>query len=145
MSILSSEATDLLMVITEKTKIAPETGQKPPNALRELINAGLVGMQVGYDEKTGSIGAYYVIVPAEPGANANEKTITISSELERRFTYHAPKGDQPTRYEQIRATAKSFAYLIDHLCPNSREKSLAWTALEEASMWANAAIARNEE
>ena len=29
-------------------------------------------------------------------------------------------------------------------CPESREKSLAFTKLEECIMWANAAIARNE-
>lgn len=28
-------------------------------------------------------------------------------------------------------------------CPDSREKSLAMTKLEECSMWANASIARN--
>ena len=30
------------------------------------------------------------------------------------------------------------------ILPESREKSLAYTALEESLMWANAAIARNE-
>jgi hypothetical protein len=33
--------------------------------------------------------------------------------------------------------------LINDLCPESREKSLAITNLEQAVMWANAAIARN--
>ena len=65
-------------------------------------------------------------------------------ELERRFSYHAPKGDQVTRYERIRNAAKAFAYLIDQTCPNSREKSLAWTHLEDAVYSANASIARNE-
>jgi hypothetical protein len=65
-------------------------------------------------------------------------------ELEKRFTYHPPKDDQPIRYARLREAAKNFAYLIDDLCPNSREKSLAWTHLEDAVMCANAAIARNE-
>lgn len=65
-------------------------------------------------------------------------------DIENNFTYHAPKPDQISRYTEIRQNAKLTAELIDHLCPDSREKSLAMTKLEEAVMWANAAIARNE-
>ena len=65
-------------------------------------------------------------------------------ELEKRFTYHPPKNNQPGKYGIIRAMAKDFAVTIEHLCPPSREKSLALTKLEEAVMWANASIARNE-
>ena len=64
--------------------------------------------------------------------------------LENRFTYHAPKEGQPQKYTEIRHSGKSFAETIDALCPDSREKALAITKLEEAVMWANAAIARNE-
>ncbi len=64
--------------------------------------------------------------------------------IERNFTYHAPKGDQPKRYDTLRTGAKGLARIINNLCPNSREKSLAMTKLEEAIMWANASIARNE-
>lgn len=66
------------------------------------------------------------------------------SEIENRFTYHSPKGDQNQRYESLRGTAKVLAELIESYCPESREKSLAFTKLEEAIMWANASIARNE-
>ena len=65
-------------------------------------------------------------------------------DLRRRFTYHAPKENQPQKYENIRKNALAFADLIDKMCPDSREKSLAITHLEEVVMWANAAIARNE-
>lgn len=65
-------------------------------------------------------------------------------DLAKRFTYHKPKDGQPERYEQIRASALAFAELVDGFAPDSREKSLAITALEESVMWANAAIARNE-
>lgn len=64
--------------------------------------------------------------------------------IENNFTYHAPKNDQPERYENIRNAAKQLAKLIDSTCPNSREKSLAFTKLEEFTFWANASIARNE-
>ena len=65
-------------------------------------------------------------------------------ELNKRFTYHPPKDDQPQRYTDIRRNAHTLAALIDASCPDSREKSLALTALEEAVFWANASIARNE-
>lgn len=64
--------------------------------------------------------------------------------LDNVYTYHTPKGDQPQRYENIRAKARELAELIEASCPDSREKSLANTKLEEAVMWANASIARNE-
>ena len=65
-------------------------------------------------------------------------------EIEKRFTYHPPKGDQAERYVKIRDKAKEFVELINELTPDSREKSLAFTRLEECVMWANASIARNE-
>ena len=65
-------------------------------------------------------------------------------EIEKRFTYHAPKAGQPAKYEKLRSKARELAELVNELCPESREKSLAITALEESSMWANASIARNE-
>ncbi len=71
--------------------------------------------------------------------------MTIHERLENDFTYHAPTGMQPRRYEQIRSNAKLFALSIVSDCPESRELSLALTKLEEAVFWANAAIARNEK
>lgn len=63
-------------------------------------------------------------------------------EIECRFTYHAPQPGQPEIYKQIRDKAKELAELINMTCPVSREQSLAFTAIEEAVMWANAGIAR---
>lgn len=68
----------------------------------------------------------------------------LSDRIESDFTYHAPKGDQTARYEMIRAGAKTLALDIIALTPASREQSIALTNLEQAVMWANAAIARNE-
>lgn len=67
-----------------------------------------------------------------------------SAELDTRFTYHAPKPGQPEKYTRLRDKAKEFAALVVELCPESREQSLAITKIEEASMWANAGIARRE-
>lgn len=66
------------------------------------------------------------------------------STIEKNFTYHTPKNDQPERYSQLRENSKWLAELIVSLCPESRERSLALTKLEECSFWANASIARNE-
>lgn len=66
------------------------------------------------------------------------------SDIINNFTYHAPKGDQAKRYEELRTKARELAILIADSCPDSREKSLAITKLEETVMWANASIARNE-
>jgi hypothetical protein len=65
------------------------------------------------------------------------------NDLKNRFTYHAPKPGQPDAYQEIRAGGYDLATLIDGHAPDSREKSLAITHLEEAVMWANAAIARH--
>jgi len=75
---------------------------------------------------------------------AEEMRQMLLERIEQNFTYHAPKGNQPQRYEQLRNKAKELALLIIDLTPLSREQSLALTNLEEAVMFANAAIARNE-
>lgn len=67
-----------------------------------------------------------------------------NNDIEKNFSYHAPKDEQADRYERIRYKAKMLAAYINENCPDSREKSLAMTKLEECVMWANAAIARNE-
>lgn len=41
--------------------------------------------------------------------------------IENNFTYHAPKGDQPRRYDLIRGTARGFAEIIDETCGQPRE------------------------
>lgn len=64
--------------------------------------------------------------------------------IDNNFKFHAPKEGQPERYTAIREKAKELAHLIDQSCPTSREKSVAFTQLETAVMWANASIARNE-
>lgn len=67
-----------------------------------------------------------------------------AEELTTRFTYHAVKGTQSQRYVAIRDKAKELAQLILDSSPESREQSLAITALEQCVMWANAGIARRE-
>lgn len=67
------------------------------------------------------------------------------SEIDRVFTYHRPGPTQQQRYVELREKAKELAHLIHADCPESREKSLAFTSLQQTVMWANAAIAINEQ
>lgn len=64
--------------------------------------------------------------------------------IENDFSYHPPKGDQAERYVLLRDKAKELAHLINGCCPDSREKSVAFTLLDQVIMEANASIARNE-
>ena len=65
------------------------------------------------------------------------------NKIENAFTYHAPKPGQTEKYQSIREKGKELAILIENYVPDSREKSLARTNLEQAVMWANAGIARS--
>lgn len=65
-------------------------------------------------------------------------------DIENRFTYHAPKDDQPQRYVKIRDQALLMALMIMENVPPGRQRSLALTALEEVTMRANAGIAQGE-
>lgn len=64
-------------------------------------------------------------------------------DIHKRFTYHPPKEGQPEKYENLRDVGKDLAFDIIASQPESRERSLAITKLEECIMWANAGIARN--
>lgn len=68
--------------------------------------------------------------------------IMDAEEINKRFTYHAPQGNQSELYEELRRKARALATFIILETPASREQSLAITKLEEAIFWANAGIAR---
>lgn len=77
----------------------------------------------------------------KPKYNPDAKLV---ARIQNDFSYHSPKEDQPERYNAIREKAKELAVLIAVSTPFSREQSLALTNLEQAVMFANASIARNE-
>jgi hypothetical protein len=66
------------------------------------------------------------------------------SELDNIFSYHVPKADQPSRYEQIRAAGKALAQAIIDCTPACADQTAAIRKVREAVMTANAAIAINE-
>jgi hypothetical protein len=67
------------------------------------------------------------------------------AEIDKRFDFHQPSGITTQLHEHTRAEFKRLAETLARTLPESREKSLAFTALEESLMWANASIARNVE
>lgn len=68
-----------------------------------------------------------------------------NNQIENIFSYHPPFGDQTQRYVKIRMIARALAAEINESCPDSREKALAITNLQQSVMWANASIAINEK
>ncbi len=65
-------------------------------------------------------------------------------EFDKMFTAYTLTEKDREICEEIRKTAKAFSELINKKCPSSRERSLAFTKIEEAVMWANASIGRNK-
>ena len=63
--------------------------------------------------------------------------------LDNIFTYHEVKSEQLPKYKAIRAMAKELAELIQNECPDSQERAVALTNVQQAVMWANASIAIN--
>ena len=60
------------------------------------------------------------------------------------MTNHRPNDEGIQKMETLRQFAKQFATSIHAQVPDSREKSIALTHLEEALFWANAGVARDE-
>jgi len=66
-------------------------------------------------------------------------------EVELRFTYHSPSEVQIGYMHVLREHAKNLAELVVAYVPDSRERNLALTKLEEAVMHANSGIVRRSK
>ena len=64
--------------------------------------------------------------------------------MDRRFDYHKPDAEKVELLIELRAELKMTAQFLEDLLPESREKALAITKLEESLFWANASIAREK-
>lgn len=63
--------------------------------------------------------------------------------LDHRFNYHQPSSQGiVSQHANTRDRCLKLAQYVDSVIPNSREKSLAITHIEEAMFWTNAGIAR---
>lgn len=63
-----------------------------------------------------------------------------TEDLQHWFTYHSPTDTQQRRYQQIRATALTFATVIVENTPPSADQTAAIRKIREAVMTANASI-----
>lgn len=68
-------------------------------------------------------------------------------EIENRFGFHkatleGPEATLP-RHRDVRLKFREFAEFLDIMVTDSRAKSVMFTELENASMWAHKAIAEN--
>lgn len=66
-------------------------------------------------------------------------------QIRNNYAKHEIGETQRHELDGIRHQVRNIALVINDVCPESREQSLALTKLEEAVMWAEAAIARNQE
>ena len=66
---------------------------------------------------------------------------TNRDEVANRFASHPATGDKAPAIEHNRAAFTEIALRMCDMLPESREKALCLTALQEASQWANAAVA----
>ena len=75
-----------------------------------------------------------------------QDTIGADAEFLRKvFTYHAPHGDQPERYQRLRESARLFAEEVVRCVPPCADRTAAIRKIREAVMTANAGIAIQEE
>jgi len=66
------------------------------------------------------------------------------ADLYSRFSFHPATTITGPMHAEVRDRAYAFALAMRDLVPPGRELSLALTKIEEAMMWSNAAIARNQ-
>lgn len=70
--------------------------------------------------------------------------VLTRDEVINRITYHAPTRTGIERHAALSGIFADMMEAVDRIVPVGREKSLVFTKLEEAKMWASAGVARDE-
>jgi hypothetical protein len=65
-------------------------------------------------------------------------------EVTKRFKFSQPNSDRAQLHKRVNGLTLALALELNEFIDDSREFSLAMTALEEVRSWGNAAIARNQ-
>lgn len=65
-------------------------------------------------------------------------------DMDKVYSYHPPHPENAAKFVAMRDEGRKMAELVMQHCPVSRERDIALTKIEEAIMWANAAIARQD-
>lgn len=64
--------------------------------------------------------------------------------MKKTYQYHKPSELTLPKITELREAASAYHELIEKLVPESRERSVALTSLEQANMWAIKAIVCND-
>ena len=73
-------------------------------------------------------------------------SFTTNKDLNQRFDYHPSNSPENIKaHTETRALIKSTAVKLNEILPSGREAAIVLTHLEDALMWANAAIARGKK
>lgn len=70
----------------------------------------------------------------------NEQQTPAMNDINSRFGFHKPDAEGVKKMSDIRKKVRELAFLIQDLCPESREKATALTQLSFVMMSANSAI-----
>ncbi len=60
------------------------------------------------------------------------------------FAYHKPSDEGLAKITKLREMFSEVSMVINEVCPNSRERSVALTELETTAMWAIKAVVCND-
>lgn len=66
------------------------------------------------------------------------------AQIENNFRFHPQIAGQSEMAATLRAKTREMAYVINDLCPPSRERQIAMQHLEQAMFYAEAAFKRND-
>lgn len=69
------------------------------------------------------------------------QAVYAAADVIRRFSFHPATPETGPIHDEARLRHRELACWITDVIPESREASLALTALQESMMWCNAAIA----
>ena len=64
--------------------------------------------------------------------------------IRKELAYTNVNENQKEKLQFLKETASELLNAIDEVCPDSREKSLSKTKIEEAIMWASKSISHNK-
>lgn len=64
--------------------------------------------------------------------------------IDKPYAYHKPSEEGMDKINQLREAFSNTDKLINELCPNSRQKSIAITNNEQTAMWAIKAVVFND-
>lgn len=68
----------------------------------------------------------------------------LTARIKNDFSFHPATEDTAPKHDQVREICRNAALQIVAVVPAGREQSLALTHLEQAMMWGNAGIARED-